>query len=679
MRIFPRLGVSDARSASDPYYFSKGLLVLDANEGVLKTGGSAAGYLDTVAAWQNKAIGPKNFLFMPGTVYSYAYVSHNSNLNAFDDFCFEVNDVLMPDWTPSNHTPLISKTYPSYGYASWEFGVDTDGKLRIDLSFDGTNVTTYKSTVATGVSDGGTCSVRAIRNSSTISFEIDTGSGFAALGTTVAGVSTTLYDSVYSNLEIGNKEGGSYSYPLKGQVGGAKVYNTATPDSSSPVFSVDFSLATRTDRSFAVTTGQTIYLQGDGVAIQQATASDAVQTTYSYRGKYLTPSANNLPVGHFPGVGSNFYSVPDAANLDGWGDFTIEAKGVTLTDWTPSSNMGLVSKWTSSGAQRSWRFDLKTNGKLILYLSFNGSSNTGYESTSSTGLSNDSTADLMVMRNGTDVKFYVNGVQLGTDKTAVTTSVASKSAPVRLGMAYNTTGSPLTGKYTRARVWNSAVANPANPTESPILDVNFEVDATHGDSSFTATTGQTVTVNTSGDNPCSVIGYPVIRFDGVDNYLSGHFIPSLTKGRLFVVGTILGGGGESHARVFNVTKDTDSVTASTTGAGLIIREVATSDWWSYHNGSAAVEQSGKYTGRILAQVDFSASSQSSKTNDANLQTATADWSGLNSNKYAIAGGADNGNWNSAIDVEFVALYPDSMSDSEAASVVAILNERFKIY
>jgi len=207
-----------------------------------------------------------------------------------------------------------------------------------------------------------------------------------------------------------------------------------------------------------------------------------------------------------PAVAGNYASVPDAADLDGFTDFTLEAKGVTTADWTPSASLMLISKYNSTGNQRAWYLYLRTDGKLELTLSFNGSATNTYTSTAANVLAAGATADLMVMRNGLDVRFYVNGVQLGTDVTCVATALYNSSAPLEVG-TNNAGGSlPFNGSVQRARVWNSAVANQAAPTETPVLDINFAL-ATKGAPSFTATSGQTVTINTTSiANPAVIRG-----------------------------------------------------------------------------------------------------------------------------------------------------------------------------
>jgi hypothetical protein len=209
---------------------------------------------------------------------------------------------------------------------------------------------------------------------------------------------------------------------------------------------------------------------------------------------------------HLPGVSNNYASVPDAADLDGFTDFTFEMKGLTFADWTsPATEQGLMSKYETAANERAWRLSLKTDGKLYLVLSFLGSDTTSYTSSEATGVTDGATADIMVMRTGEDIRFYVNGVKLGDDVTCVTTALYNSTENVVIGASYSTTVEPMTGSMERARIWNSAVANQATPTETPVLDMNFTL-ADKGASSFTATSGQTVTINTSGTPPAAIRG-----------------------------------------------------------------------------------------------------------------------------------------------------------------------------
>ena len=199
---------------------------------------------------------------------------------------------------------------------------------------------------------------------------------------------------------------------------------------------------------------------------------------------------------HLPGIVSNYASVPDAADLDGFTNFTLEAKGVTLPDWTPSAEVPFISKYRASGSQKSWLLALKADGKLLLVVGFDGSAVTQYVSTAATGVTDGATADIMVRRKLEEVRFYVNGVMLGDAVACVTTALHAGTANVYVGDDDGWTVAPLLGSISRARVWNSAVDNQATPTETPVLDVNFAL-ASAGATSFTATSGQVVTINST--------------------------------------------------------------------------------------------------------------------------------------------------------------------------------------
>ena len=82
--------------------------------------------------------------------------------------------------------------------------------------------------------------------------------------------------------------------------------------------------------------------------------------------------------------------------------------------------------------------------------------------------------------------------------------------------------------------------------------------------------------------------------------------------------------------------------------------------------------------RFIREVKCSASAQSSKLDAANEISTTKDMSAMSSTDYALTGNASGGE-NSALDIEFLGLYPLSMSDVDAAYLVATLNQRFAIY
>jgi len=246
---------------------------------------------------------------------------------------------------------------------------------------------------------------------------------------------------------------------------------------------------------------------------------------------------------YLPGVASNYASVPDAADLDGFGDFTLEATDVTMSDWTPAAFGIIISKYNISGSQRAWSLGILTDGKLQLTVSLDGgASATSYASSVATGIADGATADILVLRTSTLVRFYVNGAKLGDDVAASSTTLPNSSAPVEIGTANAGGSNPFLGSLTRARVWNSATPD----SSTPVLDIDFSL-ADKGTSSFTATSGQTVTINTSGAPPAAIRGATdgaltngasltaatkpykfsslSCEFDGTNDYVDTGFIP----------------------------------------------------------------------------------------------------------------------------------------------------------
>ena len=67
----------------------------------------------------------------------------------------------------------------------------------------------------------------------------------------------------------------------------------------------------------------------------------------------------------------------------------------------------------------------------------------------------------------------------------------------------------------------------------------------HNDTKFKCATGQTVTINQSGNDPATIIKKPVLRFDGVNSGLDGLFASSVDSGYMFAAFSVLGDGGDT--------------------------------------------------------------------------------------------------------------------------------------
>lgn len=246
--------------------------------------------------------------------------------------------------------------------------------------------------------------------------------------------------------------------------------------------------------------------------------------------------------GHYAyitGADDNFLSVPDAANLDITGDIDLRAE-VSLADWTPGSSQALIAKWTASGAQRSYYLLVASNATISIGWSDDGA---GFDSAGSdVAISAEAGARLWVRAtldvdngsSGNDAKFYTSTdgttwTQLGSTITGgSTTSIFAGTGEVQIGARNDSVN--MTGKVHRAQIYDGIDG-------TKVLDVNpsTDIDASSsveaGQTSFTATTGQTVTVNRSATGlATAIVTRSVLVLDGGDDLidLPASLLPEIT-------------------------------------------------------------------------------------------------------------------------------------------------------
>lgn len=224
---------------------------------------------------------------------------------------------------------------------------------------------------------------------------------------------------------------------------------------------------------------------------------------------------------YLPGVASNFLSTPDATALDIVGDIDLRVQ-VAMDDWTPSSNMVLLSKYLSPSNQ-SFRFFQLSSGFLQLITYADGVTARSSTATVTTGVTDGAvkwvraTLDVDNGAVGSDVKFFTSNdgitwTQLGaTVTTALTTSIYSGTAQVEIG-SNDGGSSALAGKVYRAQILNGIDG-------TKVLDVDTSVIGSGSATSFSALTGQTVTINrsTSGKKT-AIVTAPAWLF-GTDDYM----------------------------------------------------------------------------------------------------------------------------------------------------------------
>jgi hypothetical protein len=386
----------------------------------------------------------------------------------------------------------------------------------------------------------------------------------------------------------------------------------------------------------------------------------ALQTTALLQPKALPYDGKGYL--YVSGVSGNYASVPNATNLNGITDFVMEAKDVYMGDWAASGAETFLAKYNTG--QNGFVF-ARLQGTISFYAQYSGS---GSGPTFAHGLTGAKTANIKLIRSGTSLTAQIDTgagyVTIGSTATVPSGAIDTTTTPIEIG-SYNGGGiDRLTGKIGQIRLWKNATAS-----GTPVLDVDFTAtNIRHGDTKFKCATGQVVTINSSGLDPAKIIKRPVLRFDGADDFLSGVFGQTITEGYMFAAFSVLGDGGESHGRIFSM----NSTGAADNAAGgfAIYRNALTNGYRSNYNGNTLFPAPGLFgdsMGDVLFESSFKNSSQFSMVNNADKNNGTGTFSGVLSSEEFKISAFTTGGYNTAIDLEFLALFSaDSVPDEATA-------------
>lgn len=431
--------------------------------------------------------------------------------------------VAMDDWTPAATTYLLSKYQGSS--MSYALRLSTDGTLRIEWSADGTTILASSSTVATGITDGAVKWVRATLdvnngasgNTATF-FTSDDGSAWTQLGSAVVTAGTTSIFNSTNVVDIGGRNSGS-------NLATGKFYNAqifASLDGTDKRLDVDLTtnVTSATYDQFTATTGQLCTILGQNTLTNMGKAGSLLPVTVgsslaadSNDAKFLAHDGTNYV--YLPGVALNNLSVPDSAALDITGDIDIRT-WIAMDDWTPASSQGIMGKGSSYFV---W---VLSTGIIRFYWSADGTNLLSADSTVATGITDGTakwirvTLDVNNGASGRDIKFWLSNdnvtyTQLGTTVTqAGVTSIFAGTEVLEIGTTYSI---HLAGKVYRTQIYSDITGT------TKVLDVDTSVITTGAATSFTAVTGQTVTINrsTSGRKTVAVT-QPTWLF-GTDDYM----------------------------------------------------------------------------------------------------------------------------------------------------------------
>ena len=235
---------------------------------------------------------------------------------------------------------------------------------------------------------------------------------------------------------------------------------------------------------------------------------------------------SGTPYVYLPGVASNYLSVPDAAALDIVGDIDVRAR-IALDDWTPASAAAIVTKQNGQTNNRSFLLQVNTDGTIGFNTSLDGINTVVATSTVATGFTDGTahwirvTLDVDNGASGATYTFYTSSdgvawAALGTPYVyGHVISIFNSDQPIRIGAYINGAGAEL-GLFA-GKVYRVDVLNGIDGTT--VLDVDTSVIGSGAATTFTATTGQTVTVNrsTAGRKTACVVA-PCWLF-GTDDYM----------------------------------------------------------------------------------------------------------------------------------------------------------------
>jgi hypothetical protein len=386
------------------------------------------------------------------------------------------------------------------------------------------------------------------------------------------------------------------------------------------------------------------------------------------------------------GINGNYAQTPDDSSLDITGDFVIDVD-VTMKSWTPTASSSFCGKYLSTGDQRSFRFLLRPDKRLQLYFSDDGTAaGLGNAFSTEVPFTDGQRGQVRLSFNSSNgiVQFFTSTdkgatwTQLGPDRSTGKFAIYGGTADVYIGSYFS--NSELVDD---AAIHSVKFYDSVTPSSSS-LRFNCDFTATnvrHGDTKFTCATGQTVTINqdsSSSNDVATIIKKPVLRFDGVNDFMDGVFGQTITDGYMFAAFSVLGGGGETYGRVFSVNP-TGVIDSASSGFIYSLRHDDTSPvaLGYYHGGTYSPSHLGLFddaNGDILHEVKSVDGAQFSKVNNADNITTSLNLSAVASQEFSIANYR-----NSAIDLEYLALFPATITDDQADQIRNYINNRNNVF
>ena len=394
---------------------------------------------------------------------------------------------------------------------------------------------------------------------------------------------------------------------------------------------------------------------------------DAKQTTGLNQPRALplikNPSGNLGGYLYIPNVAGNYATGPSVTigsnqtwegELDmvitQWGEYVLAMGG---GDW--SGGFGLIF-YPPSGAEPS--------GGAVQIFSKGAA---GFQTLSGVNLG--TSFNVKFGYNGTQFFVDINGVRKYTQTPTSQASSITHTLELNQQANIGNTGNYAIQKA-KLTVNNAVVFD---------CDFNGSTSIRHGDTKFNCVGGPVV-LTKAGNDPITVVKKDILRLDGVNDGFKGLFDQTIDGGYMFAAFSVLGTGGEAWGRVFTVNK-TEGLDYDTTG-NIVSSQRAGLGNLGYaiilgSDTSEHVDLFDDANGDILHEVKVTNSAQTSLVNGADFQTKTTSLA-LEAQEFNV--GKNRGvDENAAIDLQYLALFPASLTTEQANSVRSFINNKKNVF
>lgn len=382
------------------------------------------------------------------------------------------------------------------------------------------------------------------------------------------------------------------------------------------------------------------------------TGSDLTQTTASLQGQYLShENQNYLRCSRLSGNVGEFNAklIPPTA------DFSFEVDVVFQTVGWPINHIvtqyrdgiadpGRMTLWLNAGV-----FNFFCNGttNVNLLASFSAVAGVEYR--------------VKVVRVGDTFSLYVNDVLEDSGTGDVGHVVYQRNTRIGGGGFVVTDNVP--GCISRFNV----------TTGGTQYGLNFN-EMSHGQTSYVCNSGETLTINSSGDDPAYVIAYPCLRTDGVDDWYKGTFDSAKNGAYVFLVADDLN-AASSYDRFVSMGPTGQNDTHSTS----YIPSTANTGKLSTYHSSGQLLHTSTTPKRFLHEIKFLNGEQTSLVNGVDLKTGSLTIA-PNLQEIGLNGKFDGGSGSRPpMQYAFMAAFPPTLDSDAVTAIRAELNRRFKLF